>query len=71
MRWRNNFRQRDVTRAARAARMAGLEVDRIEIDTNNGKISVLIKNVPPIEVMSVRALNHAIESTDGGRKKRT
>jgi hypothetical protein len=35
-----SFRQQDVTRAARAARAAGLEVQRIEID-KTGKIVVV------------------------------
>jgi hypothetical protein len=37
----SNFKQRDVTRALRAAMAAGIEVGRIEID-QAGKISVVI-----------------------------
>jgi hypothetical protein len=34
------FRQTEVTRMIRAARAAGVEVDRVEIDTADGKIIV-------------------------------
>ena len=37
----NKFKQRDLTRALRGAKAAGIEVGRIEIDPT-GKISVVI-----------------------------
>lgn len=40
------FKQRDATRAARAAIAAGLEVQRIEID-KDGKIIVVTAGQPP------------------------
>jgi hypothetical protein len=38
----NRFRQREVSRAFRAAREAGAEVDRVEIDPVSGKIAVIL-----------------------------
>lgn len=35
-----SFRQRDMTRAIKAARLAGLNVERVEVD-NDGKIIVV------------------------------
>jgi len=36
----STFRQRDVTRAIKAAKMAGLNVERVEVD-KDGKIAVI------------------------------
>jgi hypothetical protein len=48
-----NFRERDVTRAAKAVAKAGLDVARSEIDTCAGKITVHIvpnqAEAPPAE----------------------
>jgi hypothetical protein len=38
----NRFRQREISRALRAAREADTEVDRVEIDPVSGKISVIL-----------------------------
>jgi hypothetical protein len=38
----NRFRQREISRALRAAREADAEVDRVEIDPVSGKISVIL-----------------------------
>jgi len=39
------FRQRDLTRAIKAARLAGLNVERVEVD-KDGKIIVVIASKP-------------------------
>jgi hypothetical protein len=38
----NRFHEREVARALRAARAAGENVDRVEIDPRTGKIAVVI-----------------------------
>jgi len=38
----NRFRQREISRALRAAREADAEVDRVEIDPVSGKIAVIL-----------------------------
>jgi len=38
----NRFRQREVSRALRAAHEAGEAIDRVEIDPHTGKISVIL-----------------------------
>jgi len=40
----SNFRQQDVTRAINAAKRAGLEVIRIEVDPKTAKIAVIVKD---------------------------
>jgi hypothetical protein len=40
----SSFKQVDVTRALRAARAAGVEIDRVEIDSATGKIVIISKN---------------------------
>ena len=42
-----NFRQHDVTRAAKAVASAGLQVDRVSIDVASGKIDVIVKTAEP------------------------
>lgn len=42
MRKRPTFRQSDVTRAVAAARKAGLEVVKVELDTTEGKINLTV-----------------------------
>lgn len=42
----NTFRQRDVTRAVRAARAAGMVVGRVVVDPVTGKITVEAGNPP-------------------------
>jgi hypothetical protein len=39
-RGRTTFRQRDVTKALRGAKAAGVEIKRVEIDPGSGKIVV-------------------------------
>jgi hypothetical protein len=39
----SNFRQQDVTRAINAAKRAGLEVVRVEVDPKTAKISLIVK----------------------------
>jgi hypothetical protein len=39
----SNFRQQDVARAIRAAKGAGLDVIRIEVDPRSSKITVVVK----------------------------
>jgi hypothetical protein len=38
----NRFRQREISRALRAARDAGEAIERVEIDPTTGKISVIL-----------------------------
>ena len=38
----NRFREREVARAFRAARLAGERVERVEIDPTTGKIVVIV-----------------------------
>jgi hypothetical protein len=38
----NRFNQREVARALKAARLAGENVERVEIDPASGKISVIL-----------------------------
>jgi len=38
----SNFRQQDVTRAINAAKRAGLEVARVEVDAKTARIIVII-----------------------------
>jgi hypothetical protein len=40
----NRFNQREVSRAIRAARLAGERPDRVEIDPATGRITVIIAN---------------------------
>jgi hypothetical protein len=40
----SNFRQEDVKRAIKAARSAGLEIVRVEVDPKTAKIVVVVKN---------------------------
>jgi hypothetical protein len=40
----SNFRQQDVTRAINAAKRAGLEVVRVEVDAKTAKIAVIVKD---------------------------
>lgn len=42
MRKRPTFRQSDVTRAVAAARKAGLEVTKVELDTTEGRIMLTV-----------------------------
>ena len=42
-----SFRQRDLVRALRSARLAGITHARVEIDSKTGKISVIL--APPDE----------------------
>jgi hypothetical protein len=38
-----NFRQKDVSRAIRAARIAGIDVDKVEVDPKTSKITITAK----------------------------
>ena len=42
-RGRNNFRQKDVTRAVRAAQAAGIDIHSVEVDPATGKILIMTK----------------------------
>jgi hypothetical protein len=48
------FRQSDLTRCFRAARMAGVEIDRVEID-RRGNIVVIVANESERPVMTAIA----------------
>ena len=47
----STFKQTDVTRALKAARAAGLEVERVEID-KSGKI-IVVTGKPPVHELAV------------------
>ena len=41
---KSNFRQRDVARAIKAAKVNGLDIQRVEVDPKTAKITLVIKN---------------------------
>jgi hypothetical protein len=57
-----NFRERDVTRATRAVRAAGLEIEKIVIATKDGTITVvpLIDRIARDELTSSESNEHEI-----------
>ena len=55
----NRFYQREISRALRAARLAGENVDRVEIDPKSGKISVILAK--PGEVQAGNELDSWME----------
>jgi hypothetical protein len=58
-----NFRQQDVTRAIAAAKRAGLDVVRVEVDPKTARISLIVKDgeagekaINPFDTAPVRAV---------------
>jgi hypothetical protein len=47
----STFKQSDLVRALRAARIAGVEVDRVEID-KSGRIVVVMSNAPVVTAIA-------------------
>ena len=63
----NRFNQREVARALKAARLAGENVDRVEIDPASGKISVVLGK--PAEASGNNSWDEVL--TDAADEKRT
>jgi hypothetical protein len=54
----SNFRQQDVTRAINAAKAAGLEIVRVEVDAKTAKIALVVKNSDGVE-STIRSFDDA------------
>ena len=63
----NRFNQREVVRALKAARLAGENVDRVEIDPASGKISLVLGK--PADASSNNSWDEV--PTDAADEKRT
>ena len=58
----NRFREREVSRALKAARKAQAEVDRVEIDPVTGRISVILAK--PQATQESAAAKQWLDATD-------
>jgi hypothetical protein len=65
----NRFRQREISRALRAAREADTEVDRVEIDPVTGKISVILAK-PEAMPESAAAAKAWVDATEAIAKSK-
>ena len=55
----SNFRQQDVTRAMRAARTAGFELMRVEVDVRTGKITLVVREDEDVKTVEVNPFDTA------------
>ena len=64
----NRFREREVSRALKAARKAHAEVDRVEIDPVSGKIAVILAK--PGATESATAVQPWLDATEAIAKSK-
>jgi hypothetical protein len=65
----SNFRQQDVTRAINAAKAAGLEIVRVEVDAKTAKIALVVKNSDGVE-STIRSFDDAPVQDPGLRRRK-
>jgi len=65
----NRFREREVSRALKAARKAHAEVDRVEIDPVSGKIAVILAK-PEAMRESAAAAKQWLDATEAIAKSK-
>lgn len=67
----SNFRQQDVARAIRAAKGAGLDIVRVEVDPKTAKISLVVKEDAETETKSINPFDSAPVEDPAQRKRKT